>query len=117
GISAVRSGCLSNCCPETGFNQYGQVVGPDFLIDLSQLLPIQVVNEGGVKIHDQTFGRGYAGRFLDLLRPNRELMIYLEGIHQVNAFGQNLSGDTPERRKYADIARFDSLYRREQSDH
>src|SRR5438132_127231 len=105
---------IANGCPEIGFNQYGQVIGPDFLIDLGRLLRIEVVNEGGVKIHDQTFGRGYAGRFLDLLRPNRELMIYLEGIHQVNAFGQNLSGDTPEQRKYADIARFNSRYRREQ---
>src|SRR5207245_11430864 len=59
----------------------------------------------------------YAHSCLDRLRSNRELKMYLEWMPQVNAFGQNLSGHTPEQSMHADIARFDSRHRGEQQDH
>ena len=113
----MRSGRFADCCAQVRLNEHVHVVWANLLVDIGGFFRVEMVDKRGVKIHDQTFGRGYAGRFLDLLRPNRELMIYLEGIHQVNAFGQNLSGHTPEQSKHADIARFDSRHRGEQQDH
>src|SRR5215471_10422934 len=80
------------------------VVGADLLVDLGGLVGVQVIDQGGVQIHDQAFARGNAGRFLDGLSLNGHLIVCLQRVDEMHAFGQYLAGDASEHGQHSNVA-------------
>ena len=103
-IGTVRRRRFADRCPQVRFDKHCHIVRPNFLIDLGSLLRIEVIDEGGIQIHHQTFARRHAGRLLNFLSADGKLLVNLERIHQMNAFRQDFSCHPPEQRENSDVA-------------
>ena len=72
---------------QIGLDQNFHIIRPDLLENFSRLVRIQVIDKRGIERHDQSFARWDAGGFLDFLRAYGNLVVGLEWVDDVKAFG------------------------------
>src|SRR6266481_1620114 len=75
GVSSVRGSRFTNSSPQVGLDQDFHIIRPDFLVHIGSLVRIEVVDQRSVEVHDQSFARGHASRFLNFLGAEGEFVI------------------------------------------
>ena len=98
GIGAVRSGSFADRRPQRRLNESRLIIGAGFLKYFGGPIGIEMVDERSIEAHHQAFAGWHAGRLLQALSLNRQLVIRLQRIDKMNAFTQRFAGYFSEQR-------------------
>src|SRR6266404_2236355 len=98
-IRSVRGSRFTNGRAHIGLDQDFHVIRPDFLVHIGSPVRAEVINQGSVEVHDQALARRHASRFLDFLSPDREFVIRLQRVDEVDAFGESFARDPSKQRQ------------------
>ena len=76
-----------------------------------------MVDQGGIEGHHQAFARRHARRFFECLRLDRQLVVGLHGIDEVDAFAEGFIGDSAKEGEHAHVTGSNAGHGSEEQDY
>ena len=118
GVGGMRGSRFADGGAQGGLDHHIFIIGANLLENIGRMVGIEMVNQRSIQAHHQTFARRHAGRFLQGLRLDGELIIRLQRIDQMNALAERLTRlHSAEQREHADVPRAHPGHGAEQQNH